>query len=499
MLISCWNVRGLNQPQKQREIVKLIHDLHIDVFGIVETKVRILNEGKISNNMMPTWNFITNGQVDSVGRIWVGWNPDKVKLTVLSNTPQMIHTRIEHSGLSITFEASFVYGLHTAQDRRPLWTDINTCANSVGSLPWIALGDFNAVLHSNDVFGSTPGRDQGTIDFNACVNASCLVDLRYTGCFYSWNNRRSDLDSFIKKKLDRALVNQGWLAQFPSSFAEFLPSGISDHSPIIIHISTPSRKKGMPFKFYNYWTSLDKFSEIVNDSWNRPIEGNFQFQLCHKLRSLKVGLKTLSRELKRCESLNVDRIRADLYQCQIDIESQPSNSNLKAQEKHLLDGFLEALRVEEEVVRQKSRIQWLDKGDRNTAYFHNAIKNRRNRNRIVSLVRPDGSHTKTEDEAKSETIRYFRSMLGTTSTNPYPSIYEFRRIIKKRVPIDQISMLDRIPTSVEIKETIFSLNSNKAPGPDGFNAHFFKETWNLTGPLVIQAITEIFYHGGNLS
>ena len=118
-----------------------------------------------------------------------------------------------------------------------------------------------------------------------------------------------------------------------------------------------------------------------------------------------------------------------------------------------------------------------------------------NRNRIVTLVRPDGTQTRTDDEAKFETIRYFSSMLGTTSTNPYPGFLELRRIIQKRVPMDQLPLLDRIPSPEEIKETIFSLHSNKAPGPDGFTAHFFKDTWTLTGPLVTQAITEFFTTG----
>ena len=153
------------------------------------------------------------------------------------------------------------------------------------------------------------------------------------------------------------MVNQRWLGTFSSSFAEFLPPGISDHSPIIIHVTNPVRKKVMPFKFYNYWTSLDNFIDIVNVIWNSPVEGNFQFQLCHKLRNLKAGLKNFSRELKRAEKFNVDKARADLLQCQYDIDAHPSTSTLRAHEKHLLNVFLEALRVEEEVLRQKSRIQ----------------------------------------------------------------------------------------------------------------------------------------------
>ena len=207
--------------------------------------------------MIPHWSFVTNAQDDSTGRIWVGWNPENIKLSVLINNTQMIHVRIEHTSIGVAFEASFIYGLHTAHDRGSLWRNMCYCADSVGSLPWICLGDYNVILHPNEVYGGNMGRDQGSVEFNECVNACSLVDLRYIGYFYTWDNRRSDSENVIKKKLDRAMVNQSWLDQFSSAFAEFLPSGISDHSPIIIHVKSTSRKKGLPFKFYNYWTTLD--------------------------------------------------------------------------------------------------------------------------------------------------------------------------------------------------------------------------------------------------
>ena len=39
---------------------------------------------------------------------------------------------------------------------------------------------------------------------------------------------------------------------------------------------------------------------------------------------------------------------------------------------------------------------------------------------------------------------------------------------------------------------MFSSHSNKAPGPDGFNAFLFKHCWKIVGPLVIKAIKEFF-------
>ncbi|KAK0571729.1 hypothetical protein LWI29_020657 [Acer saccharum] len=55
--------------------------------------------------------------------------------------------------------------------------------------------------------------------------------------------------------------------------------------------------------------------------------------------------------------------------------------------------------------------------------------------------------------------------------------------------------MDRDVTNDEIHEVCFSLHPNKAPGPNGFNAHFFKKTWDIVGEDVINAIQEFFRSG----
>ena len=38
------------------------------------------------------------------------------------------------------------------------------------------------------------------------------------------------------RKLDRVLVNEKWNMNFPLSEARFFPSGMSDHSPIVVKV-----------------------------------------------------------------------------------------------------------------------------------------------------------------------------------------------------------------------------------------------------------------------
>ena len=120
MKISNWNIRGLNQPLKQIEISKFILANDLGVLGILETKVRLQNHNKIKRVLPNHWTFISNSQSNSIDRIWIGWNPSKVNLTVLKCTSQFIHVYIESLDQSIQFFASFVYGVNSIQDRRTL-------------------------------------------------------------------------------------------------------------------------------------------------------------------------------------------------------------------------------------------------------------------------------------------------------------------------------------------------------------------------------------------
>ncbi|VFQ98006.1 unnamed protein product [Cuscuta campestris] len=57
--------------------------------------------------------------------------------------------------------------------------------------------------------------------------------------------------------------------------------------------------------------------------------------------------------------------------------------------------------------------------------------------------------------------------------------------------------LSKIPTAEEIREAVWSINPNSAPGPDGFNGSFFRAAWHIIQNDVISA-TQEFFIGINL-
>ncbi|XP_059636159.1 uncharacterized protein LOC132278383 [Cornus florida] len=100
----------------------------------------------------------------------------------------------------------------------------------------------------------------------------------------------------------------------------------------------------------------------------------------------------------------------------------------------------------------------------------------------------------TEITIKSETINHYTIVLGS-NPHPYPGIDHLSPFLQPVLPSYFHPSLFSIPSDDEIKQCMFSLNSDKAQGPDGFNAFFYKKAWPIIGQDVTRAIKQFFING----
>lgn len=146
--------------------------------------------------------------------------------------------------------------------------------------------------------------------------------------------------------------------------------------------------------------------------------------------------------------------------------------------------------------RQKSRVRWLSEGDANTAFFHRAILANQARNCIKFLRGSEGQRIDNQAQIKDMTVSYFQNLLGSENSGVNPmSVAEIKGLVHFRCSSSLAARLMAIPTDLEIKETLFKMPKNKAPGPDGFPVEFYLEAWEVIGVDTVQAIKEFFTSG----
>ncbi|GJR24075.1 retrovirus-related pol polyprotein from transposon TNT 1-94 [Tanacetum coccineum] len=71
------------------------------------------------------------------------------------------------------------------------------------------------------------------------------------------------------------------------------------------------------------------------------------------------------------------------------------------------------------------------------------------------------------------------------------------KAIQSAIDLDPFNkdLRDKEVNDNEIREAMFSIGDNKAPGQDGYTAKFFKKVWNIVGKDVCNAVKEFFSSG----
>ncbi|XP_035838027.1 uncharacterized protein LOC118485720 [Helianthus annuus] len=436
----------------------------------METHVDSSNVSKVCQKVFNSWFWTTNASCCTKGtRIMLGWDPNVVDVMVLSQSDQVVHTQVIFKLDKKSLFCSFVYAENHYMNRRSLWQ--NLCGHSVfmKDKQWALMGDFNASLFLDDSSAGTSRYNIGSREFKECINTIEVFDVNSTGLHFTWTNNHQR-GGTIFKKLDRIMCNINCITVFPNVGAFFHPFQVSDHAPCILKLPGITREKPRPFKFVNLIAEKHGFLDEVNLIWNKEMTGFHMYQIVMKLKLLKTPLRKLFIQQGNLHE-NVKKARKELDECQGDLDQDPSNGSLLANHSRLLQRYKEAIHDEAMFLQQKSKVDWLNLGDSNTKYFHNVVKAKNHRSRILSIR--DSGGLLHEGVDLSPNMDLFHNKLSAVKAN---------------------NMI-RSVTEGEIKEAMFSIAGNKAPDPDGYTSVFFKKAWDIVGKDVCLAIQNFFMNG----
>ncbi|KAL2230999.1 UNVERIFIED_CONTAM: hypothetical protein Sindi_1694300 [Sesamum indicum] len=332
---------------------------------------------------------------------------------------------------------------------------------AVCGYPMLIGGDLDAVRDLSEVCGTSGDIRIAMEDFNAGIQNTGLLLVPMQGEWYTWHNH-SATPWNLWKRLDRMLIIDRWMARFPNTFHLVLTPRTSDHSPMVLYEDRQQQYGGM-FRFDNYLARSPEFIPSVQNIWQHNIIGTPMYTT-HKLKALQ----PIFREQRRNKgdlSHNVQMAKGFLEAAQLVVSSR-RRDELYVQLEHCCRLVLaKATKLEQIMLKQRAKMQWMKGGDQCSRVFFRKIAQRRSSRRIFKINDDQGSTHTDPEEVINEFFTYYQNLLGG----------------------------DRRRT--DVKQAVFDIAEDKTPGPDGYSSGFFEAAWPIVGQEVTSAVLDFFSTG----
>jgi len=232
-----------------------------------------------------------------------------------------------------------------------------------------------------------------------------------------------------------------------------------------------------------------KGSNPINDltpkNHDNRVRGQGMLRFQAKLRHLKYALKVWNSSVFGDVDRQVKLAMDEVNRIQQLIDSEGFSDQLYMQDLEAQLMIKKALNSQEQFWREKARDQSFVSGDRNTTYFHKISKIRAATNSISFLQ--DGNNILTDPTAiEIHILSYFQAIFSMEN-NCAPNALVDETIPSLVTDADNQLLLN-LPSCMDIKDAVFALNGDSAPGPDGFVGHFYQTYWDIIGTDVVNSV-----------
>jgi hypothetical protein len=321
--------------------------------------------------------------------------------------------------------------------------------------------------------------------FKECLDDCGLVDLGYTGPMFTWSNRQQG-DALVRVRLDRAVENGDFTTVFDDCVVENIITTTSDHFAVLVRlqkfgVAPEIRAVQSGFKFEADWLRAPDYREFLERTWADTSNGP------HSLQSTWASLKSVASSLQEWSIHSFGQVRKEIRKLERQLKAirlAPWNSDVLANAHRVERRLCELFEREEIMARQRSRVEWLKEGDRNTAFFHARASARRRTNRIRALVKEDGSRCEELSEIKDMTATFYGNLFTSEPCDSEVVVDS----IQSKVTSEMNESLTKPYSDAEIKTALFQMGLTKAPGPDGFPALFYQTHWDFLKTDICSAV-----------
>ena len=211
MKLVSWNVRGLGNVEKRKEVRKLVEDKKPLILCLQETKLPVCDD----NLNLLMWGdsnhaYSFRPSVGASGGLLTVW--DTLEVEVWSSVSQD-HVLIIHGKFTRTNEVFYIFNVYTPCEpraRQQLWGALSVKLQLLLGNKVCVCGDFNAIRRLEErkpLRGTVSAQD--VQQFSRFIDDNGLVDLPLCGRRFTWFKG----DGISMSRIDRFLLSEEWCIQ----------------------------------------------------------------------------------------------------------------------------------------------------------------------------------------------------------------------------------------------------------------------------------------------
>ena len=349
---------------------------------------------------------------------------------------------------------------------------------------WVIAGDFNLIRWPSDKNNDAFNHTLSSL-FNQTVDALALDELPLLDRRFTWSNGREEP---TLERLDRIFFNTEMSFLFPNSSITSQSRDISDHTPLLVHLSSNIPKTNT-FRFENAWLLHSDFLPSVLPAWHDAASPNDTAgAMAASLKAVRRVAKVWAR-VKRSPPQLHHNCRFLIYL----LDSAEEGRCLTAGEQLLRrlsqDRLALALQERAAAWKQRGKVRAIKEGDCNTKFFH-ANANHRHRANQIKSIEVDGQAVTAHDAKTTALTAHFQNTLGAAGGAVWD--FDVEALYDDSNTISTAALLAPFSCS-EAHAAIRGMNAHSAPGPDGFGPSFYKAAWSTVRPRLM-ALLESFHN-----
>lgn len=478
--LLCWNVRGLNDADKRALVRESVVSSGVSVVCFQESKLEEVDASIVVETCGAAFDsFVALPAEQTRGGVIVAWNGTMFRGVSAHQGRWSITVKLDWILGDRSWFLTSVYGPQLDAEKLLFLDELIEVRNCCQG-QWKVSGDFNLIAAAADKNNNRINRRMMNA-FRNKLNELELRDMYLFGRRYTWSNeqQRPTLE-----KLDRVLVTTQWEESFPEAHLQALSSSGSDHCPLLLTCGDTGAKTRR-FRFESYWTKIEGFADVVQESWDQAVDLDDPYLVLHvKLARLckqlsKWGQRKISKFRLQMQIANEIILRFDIAQESRLLSDDERYLRAACKGRCLALASLERIRL-----RQRARIRSLREGDAGTAFFHLKIKARR-RKLLIPILEHDGRIATTQHDMQSLAREYFAAVMCPECSDT--KLLQFHHI---QMATTDLSSLDSPFTEDEIWSAIRALPNEKSPGPDGYTCLFYQRCWEIIKPELISALAK---------